>query len=99
MGHSTTTAAKEVANCIINALDKMQHCAALFVDISKAFDLVEHELLLARFSNIGLSEGAVNWFRNYLSGRTQYVCTDNHKSIFLEINMCPRIPVYNPCFI
>jgi hypothetical protein len=42
MGHSTTTTAIEVANYLINALDKMQHCAALFVDISKAFDSVDH---------------------------------------------------------
>ena len=72
-GHSTTTAAMAVANYIINALDKKQHCAALLVDLSKAFDSVDHELLLARLRNIGLSEGAVNWFRNYRSNRTQ--CT------------------------
>jgi hypothetical protein len=53
-----------VANNIINGLDKRQHCAALFVDLSKAFDSVDHELFLARLRNIGLSEGAVNWFRN-----------------------------------
>ena len=51
----------------IHALDKKQYCAALFVELSKAFDSVDHELLLARLSITGLSEGAVNWFRNYLS--------------------------------
>jgi hypothetical protein len=35
LGHSTTTAAMAVANDIINALDKKQHCAALFVNLSK----------------------------------------------------------------
>ena len=85
-GHSTTTAAMAVANYIINALDEKQHCAALFVDLSKAFDSVHHELLLDRLRNIGFSEGAVNWFRNYLSGRIQCVYSDNHKSSFLEIN-------------
>jgi hypothetical protein len=67
-GHSTATAAVAVANNI-NGLDKKQRCAALFVDLSKAFDSGDHELLLARLSNIGLCEGAVNWFRNYLSDR------------------------------
>jgi hypothetical protein len=57
------------------------------VDSSKAFDSVDHELLLARLRNIGLCEGAVNWFRNYLSDRTQCVYTDNHKSRFLEMNI------------
>ena len=52
------------------------------MDLTKAFDSVDHELFLARLRNIGLSEGAVNWFRNYLGDRTQYVCTS-----FLEINI------------
>ena len=43
-------------------------------------------MFLARLSNTGLSEGAVNWFRNYLSDRTQCVYTDNDKSSFLEVN-------------
>ena len=85
-GHSTTAAAMAVVNYIINALDKKQHCAALFVGLSKAFDSVDHELLLARLRNIGLSEGTVNCFRNYLSDRTQCVYTDNQKSSYLEIN-------------
>jgi hypothetical protein len=72
-GHSTTTAAMAVANYIINALDKKQHCAALLVDLSKAFDSVDNESLLASLRNTGLSEGAVNRFRNYLSDRTQRV--------------------------
>lgn len=72
-------------NYIINALDKKQHCAALFVDL--LFDSVDHKLLLARLRNIGLSEGAVNWLRNYFSDRTQCVYTDNHKCSFLEINI------------
>jgi hypothetical protein len=48
-----------VAKDIINALNKKQHCATLF-GLSKAFDSVDHELLLARLGNIGLSEGAVS---------------------------------------
>ena len=51
-------------------------------------DSVGHELLLAKLRNIGLSEGTVNWFRNYLSDRTQFVIyADNHKCSFLEINI------------
>lgn len=85
-GHSTITAAMLVTNYIINALDRKQHCAVdLFVDLSKAFDSVDHELLLGRLSDIGMCDMAIEWFRNYLADRTQCVYTDGHKSSFMEI--------------
>lgn len=42
-----------VINDVVDALDKKQQCAALFVDLSKAFDLVDHELLLNKLMNAG----------------------------------------------
>lgn len=44
-GDSTPTAAVVITNELINALDKQQHCAVSFVDLSKALDSVNHELL------------------------------------------------------
>ena len=41
----------------------------LKLDISKAFDTVNHELLLSKLSNLGLSASAVSWFQSYLSNR------------------------------
>lgn len=73
-GHSTITAAMLVTNDIINTLDKKQHCAALFVDLAKAFDSVDHEILLYRLGRIGFqSEHDVSWQRIV-------------KQVFLEIN-------------
>ena len=57
--HSTSTAAVKVVNDFIKFLDNKQHCAALFVDLSKAFDTVDHALLLERLCSIGLSDQAV----------------------------------------
>lgn len=56
-----------------------------FVDLCKAFDSVDHDLLLDRLQNIGLSDEAVQWFTNYLADRSQCVFADGHKSDFLEI--------------
>lgn len=84
-GHSTITAATLVTNDIIGALDKKQHSAALFVDLSKAFDSVDHGLLLTKLRSIGLSEKAVAWFQNYLVDRIQCVYAEGYKSDFLEI--------------
>lgn len=51
---------------------KKQHRAAVFVDLSKAFDSVNHQLLSERLLDIGISDKVVNWFRNYL---TDSVCS------------------------
>lgn len=66
-------------------MDKKQHCTALFVDLSKAFDSVDHELLLKRLINIGIGNTAINCF-NYLTERTQCVSIDGLKSDFSEIS-------------
>ena len=85
-GHSTTSAAMLVSNDIIEALDKKKHCAALFVDLSKAFDSVDHALLLQRLGCIGLGKMALSWFKNYLSERTQCVSVEDYTSAALTIN-------------
>jgi hypothetical protein len=63
-GHSTITAATLVSNNIITALDSKKFCAALFIDLSKAFDSADHKLMLQRLGYIGLSEAALKWFKN-----------------------------------
>lgn len=63
----------KVVNDILVALDKKQHSALLFIDLSKAFDTVDLEVLKLRLINSGLSEQAVAWFSNYLSDRSQCI--------------------------
>ena len=84
--HSTTTAATKVINDIVHALDNKQDCVALFIDLSKAFDSVNHVLLLKRLAEIGLDHKSCNWFKNYLSGRSQAVVADGHTSTFLNLS-------------
>ena len=83
--HSTISAITLVTNDIITALDKKQHCAALFVDLSKAFDTVDHQILLNRLKNIGLHASACDWFSDYLSSRRQCVKSGNFQSEFLPV--------------
>uniref|UniRef100_A0A3P9IXQ6 Reverse transcriptase domain-containing protein n=1 Tax=Oryzias latipes TaxID=8090 RepID=A0A3P9IXQ6_ORYLA len=84
--HSTTTAALKVLNDISESLDDKRHCAALFIDLSKAFDTVDHTVLKNKLRSIGLSEHSVGWFANYLSDRTQCVKVQNQKSKFLKVS-------------
>ncbi len=58
-----------VTNDIITALDGKKSCAALFIDLSKAFDSVHHDLLLHKCG--GFIDIVLKWFSNYLTGRTQ----------------------------
>lgn len=58
--------------------------AALFVNVSKAFDFVEHELLMQRLSIIGMRGIIIKLFRNYLTGPTQSVPTDGFKLELLD---------------
>ena len=71
--HSTVSATTLVVNDIVNGLDNRKHCAAVFIDLSKAFDTVDHSLLLLTLSTVGFTPGAYAWFKSYLDGRHQSV--------------------------
>ncbi len=55
------------------SLDNENHKAALFIDLSKAFDFVDHDILKQRLLCVGLSVNTVRWFVNYLSDRSQCI--------------------------
>lgn len=51
-GHSTISTAYLVIHYVVNCMDKRQHYAALFIDLSKAFDTVDHSLLMQGFPQL-----------------------------------------------
>jgi retron-type reverse transcriptase len=53
------------------ALHKKLHCAML-IDLSKAFDTVDHTVLVQRLKCIGITGHVLQWFVNYMSNRTQF---------------------------
>ena len=69
--HSTQTLLLHCLDKWYKALDTKKYVGAVFLDISKAFDIVSHELLLSKLTNLGLSSTATSWFRSYLSNRSQ----------------------------
>lgn len=69
--HSTISNTSLILNYIVPPVENRMHCAALFVDFSKAFDTVNHSLLLQRLSSIGIDPNTFRWFKNYLSDREQ----------------------------
>lgn len=73
-------------NNICNALDQKKHCAALFVDLIRAFDCVHRGLLLNRLKDIDISDLVCQWFRNYLPDRTQCAAANGHQSDFMRVS-------------
>lgn len=83
--HSTTHALLNLTEEIRQALDKGNFACGVFVDLQKAFDTVDHEILLYKLSYYGIRGLPNAWFRSYLTGRSQYVFLNGHKSTIKPI--------------
>ena len=72
--HSTETAVLKVLSDILLAIDDGNLSALVMLDLSAAFDTVDHEILLRRLDiSYGLSGTVLHWFESYLVGRRQHV--------------------------
>jgi Reverse transcriptase (RNA-dependent DNA polymerase) len=79
--HSTETAVLKVLMDILHAVDAGDLAALALLDLSAAFDTVDHTTLLRRLNvSYGISEGALMWFKSYLGDRCQYVRCGGSKS-------------------
>ena len=75
--HSTELASLEISDIICEGMDKGKIPLSIFLDLSKAFDTLDHQILLSKLKYYGLDNTALNWFKSYLTDRTQYVEFDN----------------------
>ena len=71
--HTTTHAILHFIDNISYALDNHMHTIGIFLDYSKAFDTVDHKILLYKLSHYGVRGIALDWYRSYLSDRRQFV--------------------------
>jgi hypothetical protein len=84
-GYSTNLALITYINDITNAIDSRQHALSIFIDLSKAFDTLNHNILLHKLSLYGIRGNLLQLFTDYLSNRTQCVSYNNFNSEFLPI--------------
>ena len=84
-GKSTTQAALKLTSMIVNAYKSMkEYVACIFLDLQKAFDIVDHNILLSKMNHMGFRGHSLQCFRSYLTGRRQYTQVGDYKS-----NECP----------
>ena len=75
-GHNTATALIQMYDQWAEQVDDGMMVGVMLIDLSAAFDMVDHPLLLKKLELFGLDVKAVNWFQSYLSTRSQSVCID-----------------------
>ena len=74
--HSLIEIVEKVRNCIEN---KKYGCG-IFIDLKKAFDTVNHDILLRKLEHYGIRGTSLSWFSSYLKGRSQFVSCNNTTS-------------------
>ena len=77
---STNVALTRVTEEILLNIDNKLATGAVFIDLRKAFDTVDHTLLIAKLKNTGFSAPVINWFTSYLSSRTVVTSINNFTS-------------------
>ena len=79
--HSTETALLRIVNDLLTAMDNNKICILTLLDLSAAFDTIDHQILLTRLQHsFGISGPALSWFSSYLCNRTHAVTINSLQS-------------------
>ncbi len=96
-GHSTEFAALETVDKLITDMDKGETPFNIYLDLSKAFDTLNHDILLHKLEYYEVSDSSLDLFNNYLTDRKQYVEYDDVNSDTLHIsNGVPQGSILGP---
>ena len=75
----------ELIEEITNATDNKKHAIGVFIDLKKAFDTVDHGILIKKLKHYGVRGLASDWVKSYLSNRKQFVNIDECFSELLSV--------------
>ena len=88
-GHSTEHTIIQLVGQINSKFEKDQYTLGVFIDLSKAFDTVDHKVLIAKLENYGIKGINLLWFKSYLENRKQFIQYDisstSYKSIICGV--------------
>ena len=97
--HSTEHALIEIVDQIRLSIDNNQLTCGIFIDLSKAFDTVNHDILLSKLEHYGIRGNALDLFKSYLNGRKQFTVLEGNKSKTSSIDCgVPQGSVLGPLF-
>ena len=82
---STSSAVMELIEEITNNIEQKKKTGGIFIDLKKAFDTVNHEILIRKAEHYGLRGKVNDWLKSYLSNRRQYVVIGEEKSRELPV--------------
>ena len=71
----------------VESVEVGEMAGVMMIDLSAAFDLVDHSLLLQKLELLGFDQHAIMWMWSYLTGRSQCVYVDDKWSDFLEVTV------------
>ena len=83
--HNTTHALLSLINTVSVSIEKSYHTIGMFLDFSKAFDTINHDILLHKLAHYGIRGKALQWFQSYLSDRKQFVTIGGYNSSTVPI--------------
>ena len=72
-GRSTNHAILQIFNYVTNSINSKKYTLAIFLDVAKAFDSVDHQILFSKLENAGVRGLSLKWFKSFLSNRKQKV--------------------------
>ena len=85
--HNTTTALLQMYDTWVEAMDRKEATGVCFLDMSAAFDMVNHSILLQKLDLYGFDSASFSWIESYLSARKQTVCIDGTCSKMLPLTV------------
>ena len=76
----TLTSLLSITDSLFSNIDKRRINISVFLDLKKAFDTLDHGILLSKLTKYGVEGTSLRWFTSYLTGRRQYCQINGHKS-------------------
>ena len=96
---STLCALTHLCDKISSSIDNKQFTVGIFIDLSKAFDTVDHNILLEKLEHYSIKVTALKWFFSYPNDRKQFVEFHDHCSTPCKIQCgVPQGSILGPCF-
>lgn len=84
--HETTDAILEYLDFSYRSLDNKCYLLSIFLDFSKAFDTINHEILLMKLEHAGIRGSVLGWLSSYLENRKQFTVVNEYRSILRSVN-------------